>query len=145
MWVRESNKVLPDKTLSKEAWGGWDAPVLHQPLVGAVPPPERKGAQPTAQWGSGRVPGPGIMLGLCGWIRVGGVWEGTAQHSRGGKLQPDAHPGSFTLGKDVYPEKEVFPVCSAWRETSQILEHPNSNAGSSPCLGTCLWPQSQSQ
>lgn len=32
MWVRESNKVLPDKSLSKEAWGAGTPLCFSNPL-----------------------------------------------------------------------------------------------------------------
>lgn len=84
MWVRESNKVLPDKTLSKEAWGPGTLPVLQQPLVGAISPSVRKAAQATALWGSGHgFPSPGITLDcLDGSEQVLGRVEcGRAQHT----------------------------------------------------------------
>lgn len=91
--------------------------MLQQPLVGAVPPPVKKGAQATALWGSGCVPSPRITLALSGWIRAStgasGAWEGTVQHSRGGKLQPDAHPGRAVsvLGKMFTQRMMSYFLC----------------------------------
>lgn len=117
MWVRESNKVLPDKTLSKEAWWA-GAPLCFSNLSWEQFPQQRGREQRPQPCGVQDVPSPGITLGLSGWIRVstgaGGAWEGTAQHSRGGKLQLDAHLGRAVslLGKMFTQRTMSYFLCA---------------------------------
>lgn len=115
MWARESNKVLPDKTQSKEAWGSGICPCASATSRGSSSPTSEERSTGQSPVGFRTCPQPWNYTGLSGWIRastgVGRAWE--AQHSRGGKLQLDAHPGRAVslLGKMFTQRTMSYFLC----------------------------------